>query len=88
MSAFSKTPTATPRAPVRGLWTHLDEQLLRDGEFRYAKPPHDPPHAMATCTPCAIARSAERRRMSVKQFLATVPIEFGGTKPLAKEPER
>jgi hypothetical protein len=88
MSAFSKTPTAAPRAPVRGLWTHLDEQLLRDGTFRHAKPPHDPVHAMATCTTCAIARSAERRRMSVKRFLQTVEIQFGGTKPIEPEPER
>jgi hypothetical protein len=78
MSGFSKTPTATPRAPVRGLWTHADEAMLQSGVYRYAKSDAYEP----------IRRAAERRRMSVKQFLATVPIEFGGTQPLPKEPER
>jgi hypothetical protein len=79
MSAFSKTPTATPRAPVRGLWTSADEALLQSGVYRYAQDEsrHLP-----------IRNAAERRRMSVKQFLATVPIQFGGTQPLEKEPER
>jgi hypothetical protein len=40
------------------------------------------------CAGCSISICAERRRMTIKQFMATVPIEFGGTKPLEKEPER
>ena len=79
MTAFSKTPTATVRAPVRGLWTSADEALLQSGVYRYAKDEsvHLP-----------IRNAAERRRMTVEQFLQTVPQEFGGTQPLPKEPER
>jgi hypothetical protein len=40
------------------------------------------------CAGCSISICAERRRMTIKQFMATVPIEFGGTKPVEKEPER
>jgi len=87
MSAFLKRAPDKASAPVRGLWTHRDEELLRDGEFRCAKPPHDPPHAMATCTTCAIARSAERRRLTVRKFLQTVDIAYGGSKPIEKDPD-
>jgi hypothetical protein len=53
--------------------------MLQSGVYRYAKDErvHLP-----------IRNAAERRRMTVEQFMATVPIEFGGTKPIEKEPER
>jgi len=70
--------TVQDRAPVKGLWSHVDEALVRSGIYRFAK----------TDDQDTIRRTAERRRMSVRQFLQTVPIEFGGTQPLEPEPER
>lgn len=78
MSAFEKRQTIQLRAPVRGLWTQADEALLQSGVYRYAKTRYYEP----------IRRAAERRRMTVKKFMATVPIEFGGTKPLDPKEDR
>ncbi len=92
MSSFEKRLNKTRgQVPKRGLWTHADEDLLRSGEWRYATLPHWPVHGSwdsDTCTPCAIAISAERRRMTVEAFMTTVEPRYGGSRDANQWPHR
>lgn len=35
-------------------------------------PPHEPPHETGSCTPCAVWRSAARRKLTTTAYLKTM----------------
>jgi hypothetical protein len=95
MRPFEPRPAHGETAPKRGMWTKADEALLRKGVWRYATPPRQPAHVPAStpngrtiCSACVLPILAERRRLPVNEFMATVPWEFGGDQPTDEFQER